>query len=174
VQVPNQGIADDEAGVGNRNYCEVCGTLYGTRVGGVSALRRPLSPPADSPRCPSSASEDDVDGGGLEYVWLDSLEGEEWMESNKTLDARIAELGLRITERASRQFVIKRQLVMELRKMDTEHARLEVQINGYTLHPSLQIARPFEGNDRDGKNTLVRAKDLFSARNGRRRVRGRH
>jgi hypothetical protein len=98
---------------------KVCGTLYGTRVGGVSALRRPLSPPADSPRHPSSASEEDVDRGGLEYVRLDSPEGEEWMESDETLDARIAELGLRITERASRQFVIKRQLVMELRKMDT-------------------------------------------------------
>jgi hypothetical protein len=87
---------------------KVCGTLYGTRVGGVSALRRPLSPPADSPRRPSSASKEDVDGGGLEYVRLDSPEGEEWMESDEILDARIAELGLRITERASRQFVIKR------------------------------------------------------------------
>jgi hypothetical protein len=41
------------------------------------------------------------------------------MESDETLDTRIAELGLQITERASRHFVIKRQLVMELRKMDT-------------------------------------------------------
>jgi hypothetical protein len=104
---------------------KVCGTLYGTRVGGVSVLRRPLSPPADSPRRPSSASEEDVDGGSLEYVRLDSPEGEEWMESDETLDARIAELGLQITERASRRFVIGRQLVMELWKMDMEHARLE-------------------------------------------------
>jgi hypothetical protein len=59
---------------------------------------------------------------------------------------------------------------MELRKMDTERARLEAQINEQTLHPLLWIARPFEGNDRDGKNTLVRAKDFLSARNGRRRV----
>jgi hypothetical protein len=57
--------------------------------------------------------------------------------------------------------------------MDTEHAWLEAQINGQTLHSSLRIVRPFEGNDRDGKNTLVWAKDFLSARNGRRRVQGR-
>jgi hypothetical protein len=57
--------------------------------------------------------------------------------------------------------------------MDMEHARLEAQINGQMLHLSLRIARPFEGNDRDGKNTLVRAKDFLSARNRRHRVRGR-
>jgi hypothetical protein len=73
---------------------KVYGTPYGTRVGSVSALRIPLSPPADSPRRPSSASKEDIDRGGLEYVRLDNLEGDEWMESDETLDARIAELGL--------------------------------------------------------------------------------
>jgi hypothetical protein len=126
---------------------KVCGTLQGTRLGGVSALYKPVSPPADSPRRPSNASEEDVDRGGPEYVRLDSPEGEEWMESNETLDARIAELERRIIERASRYFVIKRQLVIELRKMDTQHTGLEAQINGHTLHPLLWIATPFEGND---------------------------
>jgi hypothetical protein len=50
--------------------------------------------------------------------------------------------------------------------MDTEHARVEVQINGHTLHPSLWIATPFEGNDQDGKSMLVRRKDFLSACNG--------
>jgi hypothetical protein len=132
---------------------KVCGTHYRIRLRGVSALCRPVSLPADSLRRPSNASEEDVDGGGLEYVRLDSPEDEEWMESDETLDARIVELGLRITERASKYFVIKRQLVMDLRKMDTDHARVEAQINKHMLHPSLRIAMPFEGNDRDGKNS---------------------
>jgi hypothetical protein len=77
---------------------KVCGILYGTNLGGISALCRPVSPPADSPRRPSNTFEEDVDGGGLEYVRLDSSEGEEWMESDETLDARIAELSLRIMD----------------------------------------------------------------------------
>jgi hypothetical protein len=71
-----------------------CETLYGIRLGGVSALCRPVSPPANSPRRPSNTSKEDVDGGSMEYVRLDSPEGEEWMESDETLDARIAKLGL--------------------------------------------------------------------------------
>jgi hypothetical protein len=86
----------------------------------------------------------------------------------------IAELGRRITDYASRHFIIKRHLVIDLRKMDTEHLQIEAQINGQMLHPSQGIAMPFDGNDRDGKNTLVCGKDFLSARNGRQRVRGRH
>jgi hypothetical protein len=133
---------------------KVCGTLYRTRLGGISALCRPVSLPVDSPRRPNNPSKEDVDGGGLEYVGLDSLEGEEWMESDETLDAKIAELSRRITDRASRHFVIERHLVMGLRKMDTKHARIKAQINGHTLHPSMQIATPFDSNDQDGKNIL--------------------
>ena len=81
---------------------KVCGTLSGTRIGGVSALYKLVSPSTDSPRCPSNASEEDINRGSLEYVWLDNPEGEEWMESDKTLDARIAKLGLRITDCALR------------------------------------------------------------------------
>jgi hypothetical protein len=44
------------------------------------------------------------------------------MDSAETMDARIAELGRRITDCALRHFTIKRQLVMDLRKMDTEHS----------------------------------------------------
>ena len=83
-----------------------------------------------------NASEEDIDGGVLEYVRLDSMEDEEWMESKETLDARIVELGFQITKRASRHFFIKRQFIMDLRKMDTEHARVQAQINKDTLHPS--------------------------------------
>jgi hypothetical protein len=53
-------------------------TLYGTRLGGISALCRPVLPPADSLRRPSNASEEDVDGGDLKYVQPDNPEGEEW------------------------------------------------------------------------------------------------
>jgi hypothetical protein len=171
MQAPDQGTKDDKAGV-DGTIVKVCGTLYGTRLGGVSALCRPVSPPVDSPRYPSNASEEDVDGGSLEYVRLDSPEGEEWMEFDETLDAKMAKLGLRITDRASRYFIIKRQLVMDLRKMDTKHPRVETQINGHTLHPLLRIAMPFEGNDQDRKNTLVRGKDFLNAYNRRRRVQG--
>jgi hypothetical protein len=157
MQAPDQGTKDDKAGV-DGTIVKVCGTLYGTRLGGVSAL--------------CNASEEDVDGGSLEYVRLDSPEGEEWMEFDETLDAKMAKLGLRITDRASRYFIIKRQLVMDLRKMDTKHPRVETQINGHTLHPLLRIAMPFEGNDQDRKNTLVRGKDFLNAYNRRRRVQG--
>jgi hypothetical protein len=88
-------------------------------------------------------------------------------------DARIAELGHQITDRVSRHFTTKRYLVMDFRKMDTEHSQIEAQINGHALHPSQRIATPFDDNDQDGKNMLVRGKDFFSARNARQWVRGR-
>jgi hypothetical protein len=52
----------------DRTIVKVYGTLYGTRLGGVLALCRLVSPPTDSPRRPINASEEEVDGGGLEYV----------------------------------------------------------------------------------------------------------
>jgi hypothetical protein len=115
---------------------KVCGTLYGTRLGGIAALCRPVSLPVDSSKRPSNASEEDVDGGGLEYIQLSSPEDDEWMESTETLDARIAELSRRIADCATRHFTIKRHLVMDLRKMDMEHSQIEAQINGHKLHPS--------------------------------------
>jgi hypothetical protein len=156
----------------NGTIMKVCGTLYGIRIGGVLALCRLVSPLADSPRCPSNASKEDVDRGRVKYVRLDSPKDEEWMESDKTLDARIVELSRQIMDRALGYFVIKRHLVIDLRKMDMAHTGVEAQINGYTLHPSLRIgiATPFDGNDRDGKNMLVQGKDFLSAHNGGQRV----
>ena len=43
-------------------------TLYETRLGGVSAFYRPVSPPADSLRRPNNISKDDVNRGNLEYI----------------------------------------------------------------------------------------------------------
>jgi hypothetical protein len=80
------------------------------------------------------------------------------MESVKILDAWIDKLGRRITEHASRHLLIKRHLVTDL------------QINGEMLHPSQGPATPFDGNDRDGKNMLVRGKDFLSSRSGQRWV----
>jgi hypothetical protein len=92
------------------------------------------------------------------------------MESVKILDAWIDKLGRRITEHASRHLLIKRHLVTDLQKIDMRHAGIEAQINGEMLHPSQGPATPFDGNDRDGKNMLVRGKDFLSSRSGQRWV----
>jgi hypothetical protein len=105
---------------------KVCRTLYGTRLGGVSALYKPVSPDALSPRWEGNASEEDFDGANLKFEQLDSTECDEWMEPAETLDARIADLGRRLTERASRHLLIRRHLAINLRKMDTLHAKIKV------------------------------------------------
>jgi hypothetical protein len=131
---------------------KVCGTLYGTRLGGVLALYRLLSPVAGSL---SNAFKDNFDTSGMEYVQPDSSQGEEWMESIKRLDTKSIELGCRISKHASRHFIIKRHLAIDLRK---------------TLHLFHEIATPFEDNYRDSKNTLVHGKDFLSSYKERIRV----
>jgi hypothetical protein len=49
----------------NGTIIKVCGTLYGTRLGGVSALCKPVSPGAPSPRREGNASEEDFDTADL-------------------------------------------------------------------------------------------------------------
>jgi hypothetical protein len=90
------------------------------------------------------------------------------MESIEKLDDWIGELGHWIIEHASRHLLIKRHFLIDLRNMDTKHARIEAQINGETLHPSQGITMPFDSNDRDKKNTLIRGKDFLSFCSGRR------
>jgi hypothetical protein len=72
---------------------KVCGTLYGTSLRSISALCKPISLGALSPRREGNASKEDFDSADLEYKQLDSTECDEWMESAETLDARIADLG---------------------------------------------------------------------------------
>jgi hypothetical protein len=108
----------------DKTIVKVCRTLYRTRPGGVSILCRPVSPPEDSLRHLSNTSKVGVNGGSLEYVQLDSSQGDKWMESTETLDARIAELGRRIIDHASRHFIIKRHLIIDLQKMDTNTHKL--------------------------------------------------
>jgi hypothetical protein len=109
---------------------KVCGAMYGTRLGGISALCKPVSLGALSPRREGNASEEDFDSADLQYEQVDSTECHEWMESTETLDARIADMGRQLSERASRH------LAIDLRKMDMVHAKIEAEINGEKLHPS--------------------------------------
>jgi hypothetical protein len=128
---------------------------------------RLLSPVAGSL---SNAFKDNFDTSGMEYVQPDSSQGEEWMESIKRLDTKSIELGCRISKHASRHFIIKRHLAIDLRKMDTRQAVTKAHINGKTLHLFHEIATPFEDNYRDSKNTLVHGKDFLSSYKERIRV----
>jgi hypothetical protein len=46
---------------------KVCETLYRTRLGGVSALYKPVSPGIVSPRREGNTSEQDFDSTDLQY-----------------------------------------------------------------------------------------------------------
>jgi hypothetical protein len=87
VQAPDQGVVHVEARVYRWNYLKVCGILYGTRLGSVSALYRSPSPTTVSPRRWSNAFVDDIDTGGPKYVHMDTSQGDDGMEFVKTLDA---------------------------------------------------------------------------------------
>jgi hypothetical protein len=130
----------------NGTIIKVCGTLYGMRLGRVSALCKLVSPGALSSRREGNTSEEDFDTTDLQYEQVDSTECHEWMESTETLDARIGDLGRRLTERASRHLLIRRHLAIDLRKMDTLHAKIEAEINGQTLHPSREMTKTGKTN----------------------------
>jgi hypothetical protein len=51
----------------NGTIIKVCGTLYGTRLGGVLALYKPVSLGGLSPRQEGNASEEDFDSADFEY-----------------------------------------------------------------------------------------------------------
>ena len=100
-------------------------TLYRTRLEGILALCRLLSPVIGSLRCLSNAFKENFGINGMEYVQSDSSQGEEWMESVKRLDTKSVELRCRISKCVSRHFIIKRHLAIDLWKINGRQAGIK-------------------------------------------------
>ena len=142
---------------------KVCGTLYGTKLGGVSALLNPPGPDIMSETETEPAQEVPQDGN--DYNETQEVPADDPPARQEDEQARVSriidQMGNEITNRAERHYIIKKHLAAELTEMNTRHAAMETRILAGLLHPTERDARAFERNDPLKPNSLKRNRDFL-------------
>lgn len=142
---------------------KVCGTLYGTKLGGVSALLNPPGPgiPSETETGPSQDVPEDWNANS-ETQDVPTVDPPPSQEDEVARMKRIIDqTGREITERAARHYVIQKHLAAELAEMNTRHAAMETRILAGLLHPTERDAPRFERNDPNKPNSLKRNRDFL-------------
>ena len=142
---------------------KVCGTLYGTNLGGVSELIHPPHEESDHP-LPGSDTEQDMDFPDNVRDVPDIWQAPRTIEDEDLkLTTSIQEMGHEIIERSNKHYLIKRHLAADLSEMNARHAAIEVHIETGIIHPLQMEAPAFERNDPNERNTLIRIPDFLGA-----------